>query len=526
MISKVSRGWRIGGLVRYLMGPKRFNEHTNQHVVAAWDGNPQAHQPVQNGDGTFDCNDLAAALADPAVAAGIPQQTPPARPDGTVPRGPVWHCSLRNAADDEPLADEQWATIVEEVMDRTGIAPRGDLGACRWVAIRHADDHVHIAAMLVRQDTGRRVHPDNDFGRVRQVCREAEARLGLTPTAPTDRTAAKAATRAEREKAALHGRDEPCRDWLRRVVRTAAVQAQDPEAFFDRLEGLGAMVHRRSDESGAVVGYSVAVPGDVDKHGAPIWFPGRLLSTDLSLPSLQQRWASAPEPANPIPPAERERSQVGRAEREAATGEAVAAIEHAAAAVSSRDLPTDSDELDSVAHAAGDMVSAVTTLVSRGTAGDGWTGLPREAGDTFDRASRAPQIGQPRRWAPVAIELRQAAWRLAAVRSLVHGGRGGEGTRLIVALAALIAEIAALREEQQRWAQAGAARHSCETLRRSGSRAGARRTAGASPGSQRRPEAGGPGREEQTSAVRPPRSTAPTTPRKPPGHEEGRGIRP
>ena len=26
---------------------------------------------------------------------------------------------------------------------RTGLAPRDDDGGCRWVAVRHADDHVH-----------------------------------------------------------------------------------------------------------------------------------------------------------------------------------------------------------------------------------------------------------------------------------------------------------------------------------------------------------------------------------------------
>lgn len=527
MISKVVRGWRVGGLVRYLMGQGRANEHTNQHVFASWDGNPQAHQPAQKSDGTFDCDDLAAALADPAVAAGIPQQTPPARADGKVPRGPVWHCSLRNAAEDEPLTDEQWAAVVEDVMDRTGIAPRGDLGACRWVAIRHADDHVHIAAMMVRQDTGQRVHPRNDFVLVREACREAEERLGLTPTAPSDRTAVKPATRAEWEKARRPGgTGEPSRDWLRRAVRTAAVQAQDAERFFGRVEELGAMVQRTNDTGGTAMGYSVAVPSDVDKHGIPVWFSGGELATDLSLTALARRWASAPAAADPIPPAEHERSQVGRAEREAATDEAVSAIEQASAAVANRDVPAGSDELDSVVHAAGDMVSAVVTLSGRGTAGGAGAELQREVGDTFDRASRAPQIGQPRRWAPVATELRRAAWRLASVRSLVGGGRGGDGVRLVVALVALIAEIAALREEQQRVAQSQAARRSCEALRRSGGRAGARRTAGATPGAQRRPEAGGPGRGARPNADGLARDSAAPRSTKRPGQDQGRGIRP
>lgn len=46
MIGKVVRGNDIGGLLRYLFGPGRANEHTNPHIVAAWDdGVVAAHTP-------------------------------------------------------------------------------------------------------------------------------------------------------------------------------------------------------------------------------------------------------------------------------------------------------------------------------------------------------------------------------------------------------------------------------------------------------------------------------------------------
>ena len=47
MIAKISRGWNAGGLLRYLMGPGRFNQHTHQRVIAAWDGAPELHQPAR-----------------------------------------------------------------------------------------------------------------------------------------------------------------------------------------------------------------------------------------------------------------------------------------------------------------------------------------------------------------------------------------------------------------------------------------------------------------------------------------------
>ena len=42
-----------------------------------------------------------------------------------------WHCSLRNAEGDRVLSDAEWAEIAEDLMDRTGIARRGDHGGCR-----------------------------------------------------------------------------------------------------------------------------------------------------------------------------------------------------------------------------------------------------------------------------------------------------------------------------------------------------------------------------------------------------------
>src|SRR5215213_3357866 len=277
VIAKISRGWGAGGLVRYLMGPGRFNEHTHQRVIASWDWAPELHQPSRDGSACgFYVRGLTQYLTLPAEAAGVAHQRRSDEP--TRRRGPVWHCSLRNAAGDRVLTDGEWAGIAEDLMDRTGIAPRGDHGGCRWVVIRHADDHIHIAAMLVRQDNGRRVHPRNDYYRAAEVCRDAERRFGLTSPAPADRTAAPECTRAETEKAARRGAAETSREWLRRAARTAAVQATDPEPFFRRLADLGVKVRPREMPPGHLVGYAVAAPGDVNADGQPVWFGGRRLA--------------------------------------------------------------------------------------------------------------------------------------------------------------------------------------------------------------------------------------------------------
>lgn len=54
----------------------------------------------------------------------------------------VWHCSVRAAPEDRTLSDEDWAVIARRVLNATGIAPAGDPDACRWVAVRHAEDHI------------------------------------------------------------------------------------------------------------------------------------------------------------------------------------------------------------------------------------------------------------------------------------------------------------------------------------------------------------------------------------------------
>jgi hypothetical protein len=481
MIAKISRGWRAGGLVRYLMGPGRFNEHTNQHVVASWDGDPQRHQPQQRADGEFDVAGLVDELTEAAEAAGVAQTEPPRVAGQRAPRGPVWHCSLRNSATDRVLTDAEWAEVVEDLMDRTGIAARGDLGGCRWVAVRHADDHVHIAAVLVRQDNGRRVHPRNDYLRAREVCRDAEQRHGLSPTAPADRTAAEPATRAEQEKAVRRGETETSREWLGRAARIAAVQAQDPEEFFRRLADQGVAVLPREMPPGQLVGYAIAAPGDTNADGMPVWFAGRSLARDLSLPKLLERWASAPPPAQPLPPAAHERARVGAAERAEAIGEAISAVEHATAALAAGER----DVAASVAHAAGDMLTAVCTVTGRAAELDR---VRWEVAERFDRAVRTPGVGQPRRWAPVAAELRTAAWRLIALRAVAGSSSDSGVAQLAVALAALVAEIAAYRESQQCLVQAAAARHSADLLAKASrppGRPGDSPTRGQQPGGRR-----------------------------------------
>jgi hypothetical protein len=208
VIGKVcQRGSDVRRLLVYLFREGRAGEHglsaphSDAHLIAAWDGVDGLESPRHPAGGR-DLGTLAASLNAPLLA----------------------------AEHDRHLSDDEWADIVGEYVHRIGLAPRGDEEAVRWVAVRHADNHVHVVATLARQD-GKRVWPRNDFYRAREASLAVEARYGLTQTSPADRTGDRQTSRAEQrrhahqvEQRAAHGRPAPAgpdREVLRGKVRAA-----------------------------------------------------------------------------------------------------------------------------------------------------------------------------------------------------------------------------------------------------------------------------------------------------------------
>jgi hypothetical protein len=435
VIGKVLRGGRPDGLIRYLYGPGRHEEHTDPHIVAGW-RDPAELEPLLRPDGRRDFRPLNGLLNQPHAALGA--------------RGldqPVWHCVLRAAPQDRMLSDEEWGRLARDVMDRTGLAPRGqEDDAVRWVAVRHAADHIHVVAMLARQDGG---SPRlwKDFYRVREACQAAEERHGLRRTAPGDRTAGHRPTRAENEKGRRHGRPEAPRVTLRRAVSTAAAGAADEEEFFARLRDAGVLVRTRfsTRDPGQVTGYAVALGGDTARGGGPVWFGGGKLAADLSLPKLRCRWNGAPagpRPDDPLTPEERNAiwEHVARAAQDARERIRAAA--------------GDPGAVSDAAWAASDTLHvAAAALGSR---------VVRQAADSYARAARVPYARMPRP-TPAGNGLRQAARMLsrAAVASL---DPTAAQALLIVRLAELVEAVIELREAQQRAAQAAAARRAAEHL--------------------------------------------------------------
>jgi hypothetical protein len=189
MIAKIGQGQRIGGLVAYLFGEGKAEEHAEQHVVAAASDKWVGATPADRAE-------LTRWLGQ-CDRRGQAQGRPPGR---------VWHCSLSIRHTDKPLSDAQWQEAAEKVMERAGIG--GDNaagGGVRWAAVRHGlsangNDHIHIAALLVDAEGTPRV-PYRDYLAARDVCRELESAWGLRATSPANGTANVNASRAEQDRA-------------------------------------------------------------------------------------------------------------------------------------------------------------------------------------------------------------------------------------------------------------------------------------------------------------------------------------
>ncbi|MGX6740938.1 relaxase/mobilization nuclease domain-containing protein [Streptomyces xantholiticus] len=294
MVPDISTGSRTYGLLAYLYGPGRRDEHIDPHLVAAW--MPEL-APDPGRDPTATLKQLMDRLDLPVLA--LPRDRRPAQH--------VWHCPVRTAPGDRHLTDAEWAEVARRIVHATGIAEEGDDKACRWIAVRHADDHIHIVATLKRED-GRSPRRHQDGIRAQAECRKIEKEWGLQILNEGDRTAAQRPTSAERAKAERAGRAEPPRETLREHVRQALAGAADEDEFFRRLTEAGLRLDKRLAPSGDVLGYKVALPGDRNRDGEPIWFPGSRLAPDLSLPKIRQRLAVGPpedEPTSTTGPAPR-----------------------------------------------------------------------------------------------------------------------------------------------------------------------------------------------------------------------------
>ena len=187
MIPNITRGSDPAGLLRYLFGRGRSNEHSDQHMVCA---SPAITDCFDlDGRPTTSFSRIAHELD--RWYRRLAQDGQPMPPDMRGRRNPdqeagkdrIWHCSLAIKAGQGIMDDQQWRQLVEDYLTRMGILD--DSGSdVRWVAVRHGlskngNDHVHIVVDLATSSGW--INPFHDRILAQDSCRAMERdRPGLT----------------------------------------------------------------------------------------------------------------------------------------------------------------------------------------------------------------------------------------------------------------------------------------------------------------------------------------------------------
>ena len=234
VIPNITQGDRMAGLMIYLAGPGRANEHEEPHLVA--------------GDSAFmawhDDNELNRdAALDIANALDRAKQFFETEVDG----GHVFHCSLSLAAEEGQLSDERWGAIAEDFMKEMDFTEDGGKAPARWVAVRHGlskngNDHIHIVASMVRDD-GTKWNGWKSKYKSQQAARMLEKKYGLNAVGTL--RAERGFTPAEQSKAIRQGLPEVERHSLARKVRVCAGASTDEAEFVRRARQDGILVRPR-----------------------------------------------------------------------------------------------------------------------------------------------------------------------------------------------------------------------------------------------------------------------------------------
>ena len=310
MIPNIVTGGDTGGLMRYLVGPGRANEHENPHVIAGsrdivrkwgdWEtiSISQASEIATRLDaymhetGTFPTG--KARRFNPATGA--------VEWNGEIEANHVWHCSLSLSPEEAALGDEVWGRIASDFMSEMGFSGTDGKAPCRWVAIHHGSaknggDHIHIAATIVRED-GTKWSPWYDQRRAQKACNVLEHRYGLLVVESREHARGSRCDSAAAQNAAKRaGTSRTDRAVLEERLRAAATAAASEADFVRRARRLGVRLHPRfaSGRIDIVVGYSAALRTENGQQTR--WWGGGRIARDLTLTQLRTRWQDTPSSA-------------------------------------------------------------------------------------------------------------------------------------------------------------------------------------------------------------------------------------
>ncbi|WP_052206975.1 relaxase/mobilization nuclease domain-containing protein [Sinomonas humi] len=286
MMPNVTKGERMIGLINYLVGPGRANEHRDQRLVAA-------------SDIIVDAEAGERLDAESALKLGREMDIPRAVfGAGKLGAKHVLHVSLSLPADEGQISDEAWAKVAHGFAERMGFTGADGKPPCRWIAIHHGpskagNDHIHLAVSMVRED-GTRWSQHNDFRRAQAACAELEAEHGLRVVRGVH--SERGYHPKERERATAKGAPGLDRETLQRALRASSTASLDEAEFVRRLRRTGILVRPRfaHGDTATVTGYSVALRPQ-SRAERPVWFGGGRIARDLALPQLRKGWTLTEE---------------------------------------------------------------------------------------------------------------------------------------------------------------------------------------------------------------------------------------
>ncbi len=256
MMPNITRGGRMEGLMTYLAGGGRTNEHEDQHLVA---GDPAIM--TMYGDDELDrATALAIArdLDEPHRVFGVdvtqlktiqdPEtgETHKERVDAHV-----WALLPVAARGGRAALRRAVVAIANDFVDAMEFTEAGSGRApARWVAVRHGlskngNDHIHIAVSLVRED-GTKVNVHRDRQRSQDVARDLEVKYRLQLTTSRIAASAERGERpSERNIAERAGAAETKAVALSASVRAAAGASETEGEFVRRLHQYGIIAKPR-----------------------------------------------------------------------------------------------------------------------------------------------------------------------------------------------------------------------------------------------------------------------------------------
>lgn len=278
MIPKVTKGSRPFGILAYLVGPGRHNEHNDPHLVAG--------SPVLMA--WFDDAQLSSESA-AELAKEVDLNRSIMGFDSDMKH--VWQCSLSLRSDEGEIGDDKWHDIVQSFMDEMDFSEAGGKAPCTWMAVHHGqsrngNDHVHIVASRIRED-GTKWAEGNDFRRAQEACRRLERDFDLLQVSGNQ--SQRWLSRPEHERA-VSDREEPSRFRMERVVRACAASADSEAQFVRQMRRANLLVYPRfaSGSDSVVTGFSVAERPP--KGMKPLRMGGGRLAKDLTLTALRTGW--------------------------------------------------------------------------------------------------------------------------------------------------------------------------------------------------------------------------------------------